>query len=77
MQKEIKIRKYIFIRISYIIKFEIYDNFVLELVGVYIVGYSIVLTHMIIIMKCEASDIVLPNVLVIVGETVGEEEEAG
>ena len=46
----------------------------LELMGVYIVGYSFVLTHMIIIMKCEASDIVLPNVLVIVGETIGEEE---
>ena len=32
---------------------------------------------MIIIIKNEASDIVLPNVSVGVGETVGEEEEAG
>ena len=32
---------------------------------------------MIIIMKCKASDIVLPNVSVGVGETVREEKEAG
>ena len=50
---------------------------VLELMGMNIVGYSIVLTHMIISMKCEASDIILPNVSVVVGEAVGEEEEAG
>ena len=34
-------------------------------------------TQMIIIMKSKASDIVLPNVLIGVGETVREEEEAG
>ena len=32
---------------------------------------------MIIYMKCEASDIILPNVTVGIGETTREEEEAG
>ena len=45
--------------------------------GIYVVGYSIVLKHMIISMKCGASNIVLPRVSVKVDKTVGEEEEAG
>ena len=49
----------------------------LELVGVYIVGYNIVLSHMFINMKCEAFDFVLLSVLVGVCETVGDEEEIG
>ena len=44
----------------------------LELVGVYIVGYNIVLSHMFINMKYGASDFVLPSISVIVGETVGD-----
>ena len=40
----------------------------------YIVGYSIVLLHMIIYKKCGVSDFVLPCASVVVDETVGEEE---
>ena len=47
-------------------------NSLLELVGVYIVGYNIVLSHMFINMKYGASDFVLPSISVIVGETVGD-----
>ena len=43
----------------------------------YIVGYKIVLSHMLINMKCEACDLLLPSVSVEVCETVGDEEEAG
>ena len=49
----------------------------LELVGVYIVGYKIVLSHMHINIKCKASNFVLPKVSVEVGKIVGEEGEAG
>ena len=42
----------------------------------YVVGYSIVLLHMIIYTKCGVSDFVLPSASVGVDETV-EEEEAG
>ena len=45
-----------------------------ELVGVYILGYNIVLSHMLINMKYGASDFVLPSVSAIVGKTVGDEE---
>ena len=45
--------------------------------GIYVVGYSIVLKHMIISIKCGASNIVLPRVSVKVDKTIGEEEEAG
>ena len=43
----------------------------------YILGYKIVLSHMLINMKYGASDFVLPSVSVPVSETVGEEGEAG
>ena len=49
----------------------------LELVRVYIVGYHIDLSYIHINMKNAASNFVLPNVSVIVGDTVGDEEEAG
>ena len=45
--------------------------------GVYIVGYNVILSHMFINMKYGASDFVLPRVSVEVGKIVGEEGEAG
>ena len=50
---------------------------ILELMEVHIVGYNIVLSHMFINMKCEASDFVLISVSVGVCETVGDEEVIG
>ena len=45
----------------------------LELVGMWIIGYSNVLTHTIIIIKWGTSDFVLPSVSVGVGETINLE----
>ena len=45
----------------------------LELVGVYIVGYNIILSHMFINMKYGASDFHIPNIsVIVVGKTVGD-----
>ena len=44
----------------------------LELVGVYIVGYNMILSHMFINMKYGASNFHIPNISVIVGKTVGD-----
>ena len=42
-----------------------------------IVGYNIVLPHMLKNMKYRAYDFVLPSVSVVEGEAVGDEEELG